>query len=85
MVDYDNYAQKNGRHERDHASLKIKFDKLEKVIMPTGSASRPSDVCRAKRIARAIKQKLAAVAFGTDSSDSEEDDVMVRETGNQPS
>ena len=69
--------------ERDQDSLKNKFDKLANIKKKTGDPTCPEPVRRAKRIARAIQNKCAAMTLGStsDSDIHEENEVGGSSTG----
>ena len=69
----------NERPERELDSLRNKFDKLANSKKKTGNPSCPEPVRRAKRIARAIQNKCAAMTL-EGSSDEEETEVRAART-----
>jgi len=70
---YATWAEETGRCARDHDALMDKYRKLSYTKKPTGDPSCPSDVRRAKRIARQILSKAQAVSLGASDSDSDAD------------
>eukprot|EP00171_Calliarthron_tuberculosum_P004866 IDg4866t1 len=56
-TDFNNWATANIRPNRKSSSLKSKFDRMASTKKPTGDPSCPSDVCRAKHVARDMLER----------------------------
>ena len=74
---YNTWTEANGLPKRDDTMLKQKFDRLANTNKSTGDPTCPTEVRRAKRIARSILGKAQAVALGgSQNSDSENDEMI---------
>lgn len=77
--DYNKWAMKNKRSQRDSQALKSKFDRLADTTKPTGRSGCPDIVRKAKDIAADMEGRSAAAPLGTvrsnPSEEAGEDDV----------
>ena len=60
--------------QRETESYKAKYCKLRNAKKPTGDPTIPDDVKFAKKIARRIEAKFAAIQFDGESEDEDEDE-----------
>ena len=60
--------------QRETESYKAKYCKLRNAKKPTGDPTIPDDVKFAKKIARRIEVKFAAIQFDGESEDEDEDE-----------
>ncbi|CDO68933.1 hypothetical protein BN946_scf185000.g76 [Trametes cinnabarina] len=58
VTSYNAYASTQGRPKRDVISLRGKYYKLVNAKKPTGDPDCPPEVCEAKRIERAIQERV---------------------------